>query len=200
MRVASGNRPSVHSHDLRSIADRARIQPYAFYERKVRVGPSQVHGLGLFARCRIRANETVCVYTGKCVNITDGMRSRYLLQVEWWNNITSTMERWFLDSEHWDNACGRYINDCIGTEWEDMYNVRYVTRCSRTPHPIYSRWYVEVVAIVDIHIGEELFASYGQQYWERVFRYFKFHDPNILMGDRYTQIMREIYKLRKKKN
>ena len=80
-----------------------------------------------------------------------------------------------------------------------MYNVRYVTRCSRTPHPVYGRWYVEVVAIVDIDVEEELFASYGQQYWERVFRYFKFHDPNILMGDRYTQIFREIYKMREKK-
>ena len=167
------------------------MQPSKFYElevHKVLVGPSKVHGLGVFADRDFKVTDTVCLYGGLCVS--EGISSgRFMLQVDCFNHKTHTLEKWHLDAEDPNNACGRWVNDSVGTEWEGVYNVRCQPRLSKEPHAVYGTYTVDLIAIADIKKGEELFMAYGSAYWSR-FRNYKGLDPNIPTGHRWKQIMR----------
>ena len=107
-------------------------------------------------------------------------------------------EKWFVDSTHWRNTAGRYINDaCDYTdrEWSDMptclktpyyTNVGFKQMCSRDVHPVVELYTVEVVALCDIDIEPrtELFARYGTDYWNNCQKY---SDVDFLVGDKYEQ-------------
>ena len=167
------------------------VQPYKLYEsqiHKVVVGPSKVHGLGVFALGNFNEGDTVCLYGGLCVHcaISSG---RYMLDCDYFNHQTHTLEKWYLDAENPQNACGRWVNDSVGTEWQGIYNVRVVPRLSKRFHFEYGTYTVEIVATTDIRQGEELFMDYGAAYWSR-FSNYKGMDPNIPTGSRYEQIMK----------
>ena len=168
------------------------MQPYLEFERDwVRVGPSRVHGLGLFADRDFEIDDVVGVYTGECMKCAEGNKSLFIVWCEWWNRQKSELEEWYLDSKDEDNAATRWINDCVGTKWAGMYNVKYCIRVRDNKHPVYGRYYVEVKAIADIKKGEELFADYGKAYWERYCRYFKHKDPSIFLGKEWDQAMKK---------
>ena len=111
----------------------------------------------------------MCVYTGECMKCMSGNKSRYILTGKWWNHTTSEFESWHLDSAHPNNGAARYINDCIGTEWEGLYNVKFRVTVSNEPHPVCGKFYVKVIVCVDIKAGEELFVEYTSAYWSRFF-------------------------------
>ena len=173
--------------------NRDQAQPFIGYEEDigVLVGPSRVHGLGVFAQRDFKEGERVCWYGGLCVKNSLGRGSgKYMLEGDYFNNATCTLEKWHLDAEDTRNACGRWINDSVGTKWEGVYNVRWCKRLSLAPHPIYDTYVVEIVALEGgIRKGEELFMDYGTEYWSR-FRNYKGLDPDIPTGERYKQIMR----------
>ena len=170
-------------------SERWKVQPYWHYESSdVVVAPSKVHGLGVFAARDFKKGETVGWYGGLCVKcgITS---SRFVIEVDSFNHNTSTLEIWHLDAKDWKNACARWINDSIGTEWAGVYNVRWIPRCSKDPHPVYGTYTAEIVATCDIRKDEELFMSYGAAYWSR-FKNYKTLDPDIPTGTQYKQCMR----------
>ena len=169
--------------------NRQQVQPFIEYEGdRVRVGPSRVHGLGVFAARDFSEGELVCWYGGKCVKCGTSS-SRFMIEVDCFNFSTNTLEKWHLDAENPDNACGRWVNDSVGTQWEGIYNVKWVPRLSKKPDLVYMTYTVDIVALTDIKKGEELLMSYGAAYWSS-FRNYKGLDPNIPTGDRYKQIMR----------
>ena len=115
-------------------SNRQAVQPFYGYEcDKVLVGPSKVHGLGVFAQRDFKKDETVCLYGGLCVKcaISD---SKYMLEVDCFNYETCELEKWHLDAKDVHNACGRWVNDSVGTLWQGIYNVKWIPRLSREPH------------------------------------------------------------------
>ena len=180
-----------HTNSRMWRCSREKVQPFYHYEiGNVVVGPSKVHGLGVFAQKDFVKGEVLGWYSGKCVKcgISD---SKYMLEVDCFNNTTHTLEKWHLDSKHWYNSCMRWVNDSVGTLWQGIYNVRWCPRLSKEPHPVYETYVVEIIATADIKKGEELLIDYGAAYWDR-FRNYKGLDPEIPTGPQYKHIMQYI--------
>ena len=57
-----------------------RKQPFLDIEAKVRVTPSNVHGLGVYTTCKIVDGEVVCLFSGVLKKSVSGNKSRYLLE------------------------------------------------------------------------------------------------------------------------
>ena len=68
-----------------------------------------------------------------------------------------------------------------------MQNVHNAHSAFHTP--TIGKFYVQVKTTRDIKANEELFASYGVEYWRR---FQKFYDPNILMGNDYNKIFKQL--------
>ena len=163
------------------------MQPYYEMEKNdVIVAPINVAGMGVFAARDFREGEVVCLYTGTCYKSVEGNDSHYLLESRWWNG--KSWEKWFLDGSDRDNASGRYINDSRFSEYHN--NVGYATSIQGEQHEIVRKWFVNVKAIEDIPKGTELFADYGDAYWENFASYGKFTDPKILTDAQYKERMR----------
>ena len=158
-----------------------RQQPFLHIESKVRVAPSNVHGLGVYTTCTIPEGDVVCLFSGVLRKSVSGSRSRYQLECFLYNHNTKEREKWVIDSTHWRNTAGRYINDaCDYTkrEWSDIppslktpyyTNVGFQQMCSRYVHPVVQVHTVEVVALCDIEPRTELFTRYGTDYWKNCF-------------------------------
>ena len=122
-----------------------------------------VHGWGVRARCDIPAGVIVCMYSGECMDVvltTD--RSKYILECRWFNPKTEKPESWFIDAQKLNTTAGRYINSPRGTGKDA--NVTYCAGL-RDPHPSTGMYYVSVKTLRPIRKGEELLASYGEDYW-----------------------------------
>ena len=171
-----------------------RHQPFLEIEPKVRVAPSNVDGLGVYTTCTIVEGDVVCLFSGVLRKSISGIRSRYILECFWYNHKTMEREKLYIDSTHWCNTAGRYINDaCDYTEreWSDMSpsiktpydtNVGFKQMCSRYVHPVVKVHTVEVVALCDIEPHTELFTRYGTDYWKNWYS-----DVDFLVGDKYGQ-------------
>ena len=173
------------------------IQPFRNYEPFVKVWPSSIPGLGmgLIARRDIKYGQVVCVYTGRCLKCVTGLRSEYIVQCLWKNPDTGEDETWFLDASSMKTAAGRWVNDACDYEGVEAFktgrvnNIAFRLHMGRKPHPVYQQWYVEMYALDDIPMGDELFVRYGREYWEGFIHYHSFHDPNILTGSKYEKAM-----------
>ena len=70
------------------------MQPYAYYEHTYfRVGPSRVHGLGVFAAREFEIDDVVGVYTGECMKCAEGSSSNYIVGVEWWDKVQCVLQQ-----------------------------------------------------------------------------------------------------------
>ena len=107
------------------------------------------HFKGLFANSKIfRANDVVTTYQGVCLNTADALRlvdKTYLMRLG---------QQCYVDAQPCPLIFARYINDCINPAG---YNVRF------EKHP--EMQCAHVVALRDIHPGEEIFVDYGKWYW-----------------------------------
>ena len=107
----------------------------------------------------------MCLYTGKCTKSALGNEGgKYTLSCQWFNDGSSEWEQWHIDSYEQMNAAGRFINDARNTQ--------YTNNCtwdrnglSNEPHAVVGKYYLGVYATRDIMQGEELFMSYGDEYW-----------------------------------
>ena len=178
-------------------------QPYGFIECKVAVAPSNVAGLGVYAKVDIKADEIVCVYSGECVKCVSGNTSSFVLECKSINKDTGKHETWFIDSRERRNGAGRYINDACDlygglTDVPEAFktpfgtNVRYKEFVSQTQHDVIGKYYVQVEAMRDIDKGEELFAMYGAGYWKRYQKYKVGEDPEIVVGRKYEQELSQV--------
>ena len=137
--------------------------------------------------------DVVGVYTGECMKCAEGSSSKFIVGVEWWDKEQSVLQQWHLDSRDLQNSGLRWVNDCVGTKWEGLYNVKYGGRVKDDVHPVYGKYYCEVIAIDEIKKGEELFADYGEQYWTRYCTYYKCHDPAIFVDKDYKEVMKKVF-------
>ena len=129
--------------------------PFAHREPKVYVAKSRVSGLGVFTKCSIRPGETICLYSGVCLGSSAmiGNNSDYVLDLE---------NGHFLDGASKFNCSGRYINDARGTGTRS--NAIYSSKLLWDEE---LGWYVHVKAKRHIAPHREVFASYGNAYWQR---------------------------------
>lgn len=101
-------------------------------------------GLGVFATERIPMNRFVDFYTGDLTTIAIG---KYCVE------ITS---KWCMDAFDYPRCYMAMINDTVGTDFE--HNVELVIDKENLA--------VEIWTIQDIEPGDELFMSYGDEYWK----------------------------------
>ena len=109
-------------------------------------------GKGLFATKDHRNNQKITDYSAKQVSQNPDPAWRYVLQIG---------ENRFLNSEDKSNFVGRYINDSRGTNKRP--NVRF-TKGSRIFQK-QDRYTVPIVSTKNIKKGDELFLSYGSNFW-----------------------------------
>jgi hypothetical protein len=86
------------------------------------------------------------------------LASAYLSLQEQWDHImvnSSATAEFYVDHSTNVSSKARFINDCLQ---EGLYNVKFV-RDERTER-------AAVVTLREIEVGEELYVSYGQAYWD----------------------------------
>lgn len=119
------------------------------------VGPSQLPfaNRGLFTRSAIPKDATIVEYTGRISSWADcnqmGGDNNYLYYID---------EEHVIDASREDDSLGRYANDAHGLKRVRglLNNARFVEEGYR----------VYIVATRDIRKGEEIFVSYGKEYWD----------------------------------
>jgi hypothetical protein len=128
-------------------------------DRHLTVNTSTIEGagLGLFATRNIGAGEVVCCYSGLVHNFkskNELQDQSYMLYLRY-NQVFD--EDIFIDAKEITEIKGRYINDPLNVdlwnvEWDSSAKFKDTLQCA-------------VLAIKDISIGDELFISYGKEYW-----------------------------------
>ena len=109
-------------------------------------------GKGLFARWDFGKGDAIVRYTGDIVQTADGEEesgwrgSSYVLEVT---------NSWAIDAARANTADGRMINDTVTTKMRP--NVKFAFDARRKV--------VTIRALRAIKAGEELFISYGREYW-----------------------------------
>ena len=112
--------------------------------------------MGVFIMEDAKKGAFVARYSGEQLNKIENSKRTGNYRMKVHNNL-------FLDAEDSKHFEGRYINDCKGSKWKK--NVRFaanytVNTCKTTGY----KW-VKIIATRNIKAGEELFLSYGKDYW-----------------------------------
>ena len=121
-------------------------------EHNVVARESKVHGIGLFARKRIKKGDIICLYSGKLVS--ENTKSDFVA------NVIVSKRKMFIDGRDVDNFSGRWINHRLNPNarltqpWEGNGILRY-----RGKHAII------VECIAEIQRDEEIFIDYGIEYF-----------------------------------
>jgi hypothetical protein len=148
------------------------------------VAPSGIcgAGLGLFTNIELETGVLICRFPGDVHNMRSAgqlVDRSYLIRVgppvptPWWAHagpnemsFEGTTPEVPFSCDETSTGCiyvdptdtrikARYMNDCL---FETGYNVTFVSDCAGEC--------VRVMALRNIAAGEELFVSYGSQYWE----------------------------------
>lgn len=104
-------------------------------------------GLGLFAQVSIKKGDFILYYTGTKIptKVADEHPGKYLFEID---------EEWTIDGETKDNTA-RYINhDCYPNVEAEISEDDQI----------------EIAAIRDIAVGEELTIDYGDEYFDEFIR------------------------------
>ena len=114
-------------------------------------------GLGLFAGRGFKRGETICDYSGRLVStgtiLTDEQR-RYTLQLS---------RKWSIDaSDPSLSSMGRYVNDCRASDMKRLQLSRGSNARFSCNHHTKR---VKIVATYPIGDKQEIFVSYGSDYW-----------------------------------
>ena len=109
-------------------------------------------GQGLFVERDVRKGQVVCAYTGQRINIAEMLRrkdpnDRAYVMGFGLNKYLCARDR--------PQVLARFINDHADPA---RHNVRFVK--------LWEERRADVVALRDIAAGEELFVSYGSNYWK----------------------------------
>ena len=131
--------------------------------KNVEVGVSTIPnaGSGLFAKKDFKKFDYVCAYEGPVIpidvaNATDGDGAMYMLQHTFNNNISVA-----IDAQAENSCFGRYCNDPIDLK---MCNVLVTDKNHRLLHN--GQWgVIDMLADKPIKAGDEIFFSYGIEYW-----------------------------------
>ena len=128
-------------------------------DRDLLVAPSAIAcgGLGLFTSKDFAAGETVCYYAGLVYNFNGKNLLEDQSYVLYLGYSEIFDEDIFIDPLDLLEVKGRYMNDPLN---ETLYNVCW----SRSMDNV-AQLRCGVVATRDIIAGEEIFVSYGSDYW-----------------------------------
>ena len=191
-------RPARYSRRLNPA--QSDMQPFKDIEPNVFVAKSMIKsaGLGVFTRRKIKFDETVCLYSGRCMPTRPQDMSAYVVgPVMWTDPKTGKKTQHWIDASDSHNASGRLINDAcdeypdcpefpLAARTKYTTNVRFKTTLSTNIHPVIGRYTVKVVAKFDIPRNCELFVKYGLQYWlNNPHHYVLGKDPLFLTDDLY---------------
>ncbi|ETI55966.1 hypothetical protein F441_01407 [Phytophthora nicotianae CJ01A1] len=125
------------------------LLPFADNGLEVRDSNIPGAGKGLFATKFHAQGSTICEYSGVVVPN----------EVAWKQKDKSYLMKLgggvYVDALNCPDVLARYINDCRGHR--GGFNVHFVKRPEDTK--------ADVVAMRDIHPGEELYVNYGRLYW-----------------------------------
>ena len=105
-------------------------------------------GKGVFAKVKIKKGETIGYYTGEIIRDWHSNREPY----------NSSLYLMYVCKDHWINAVGsranytRYINHSFKPNAELIISTRWKT--------------ARIESLRTIKPGEEIFYSYGEEYWE----------------------------------
>ena len=109
---------------------------------------SHGRGKGVYAKVHIKKGETIGYYTGEIIRDWHANREPY----------RSSLYLMWVCKNHWINAVGPRSN-----------YTRYINH-SNTPNAeliVSTRWKTaRIVSLRTIRPGEEIFYSYGDEYWE----------------------------------
>lgn len=122
----------------------------------LRVGPSLIPGagLGVFATRYHPKGSTVAIYYGDVMDadaIADASRPDWDIKYAYSMELAPGV---WIDALRHPTCIARYLNDNID---RNKYNVTWVRRPALL--------IAEVVALRDIEAGEEVYVSYGDEYW-----------------------------------
>jgi len=108
--------------------------------------------------------DIICLYTGMSLEdvLFVNNRSEYILEVVWFNGVAN--ELWYLDAAHLNATAGRYVNGIRGTG----KNANAAHTCPLEYHETIGCWYISVVALDTIEVGEEVLVEYGDKYWNQI--------------------------------
>jgi len=125
-------------------------------KNKVEVRLSKIDGagLGLFTKTKIKKSELISEFTGKLVRNDD---SEYWSQKEEFLYLIFWDENHKLDVEHSD-CLAKYANDAVG--------LNRIKGLKNNAKIVWDDDRLFLMATKDIKIGDEIYVSYGKQYWK----------------------------------
>jgi hypothetical protein len=133
----------------------------------LRVGPSSLPsaGAGLFATRDFEKGSPICKYTGRSILLKDYIAHKRDNKITYsfneiryaYYNRTADDQEYVLIAATSHSGIGRYINDPRKPSKTNCYSIDGMTR--------YSVW---IHASRPIAKGEEIFVSYGMQYWKDI--------------------------------
>lgn len=131
-------------------------------EQDTYVAPSTLGkhaGLGLFANRDFKNGETICEYAGRLVEDTTELteeQRRYTLQIS---------RRWCIDaSDLKTSSMGRYANECREKDKKRLKRLGLSGNNGRFSCNHRTKR-AKIIAIRVIHKHDEVFVSYGADYW-----------------------------------
>ena len=131
---------------------------------KIKVAPSQIPnaGLGLYVLEDVKKDQWIARYSGTPLTKAESKQhghSHYRLQVH--SNL-------FLDAKDLKHFEGRYINDATRSKFK--VNARFAANyITETDSATGFKW-VRIYATRNIKAGEEIFLSYGKEFWDNTTR------------------------------
>ncbi len=117
------------------------------YVKKSRIAGA---GKGLFTAIPIYKDEVICLFKGECLSKQEAIERASIGEDRYFINM---LQGGIMDSMHTD-CFAKYANDVVGTAYKTNSKIsldEYDNIC--------------IVATRKIAEGEEIFCSYGKQYW-----------------------------------
>lgn len=119
--------------------------------------PSQIQGagMGLFTAIKIFKNEIIAVFDGELIS-----EAEQKIRIKKNENayFVVLIKGKIMDSMH-TNCFAKYANDANGSTKSDFKNNSFIS-LDEKDRPC-------IVATRTIKIGEEIFCSYGENYWRK---------------------------------
>lgn len=127
-------------------------------EKNLEVKESKIKGAGkgLFTKVHIKKGQLISRFTGELIEnekVEDlNSNEKFLYLIEW-------DEKYTLNVEH-SNCFAKYANDAEGIKKTKMF--------SNNSEMCWKKNDLFLRAIKDIKEGDEIYVSYGKQYWENL--------------------------------
>lgn len=114
-------------------------------------------GAGIFAYQFIEKDQIIGYYEGQLTKTSDKCVGDYSFSLN---------KTWYLDARYYPRAYTAMINDAYKSKFKNNCEFGIETRDENGKKYLAKDRKIYLKAIKDIYFGEELFASYGKDYWD----------------------------------